>query len=182
MSAHVCPWWFAYTFDHPLRKLVHPPKRMFGGLFPAGGRAIDVGCGMGYFSIGLAQVGGPEARVTGLDIQQRMLETAARRAQRAGVADRTAFRLVDPDRPDLGGPADLILLFWMLHEAPDEGTLLRAVRSALAPDGRVMIAEPKGHVRAAAFERSLRIAGDHGLRVADRPRVALSHAALLGAE
>ena len=27
---HVCPWWLAYTFDNPLRRLVHNPEKMLG--------------------------------------------------------------------------------------------------------------------------------------------------------
>ena len=48
---HVCPWWFAYTFDNPVRKLFHNPHKIFGGSIREGMTAMDIGCGMGYFSI-----------------------------------------------------------------------------------------------------------------------------------
>ena len=48
---HVCPWWFAYTFDNPLRRLVHNPEKMLQKFIKEGDTVVDIGCGMGYFSI-----------------------------------------------------------------------------------------------------------------------------------
>jgi hypothetical protein len=28
---HVCPWWLAYTFDNPLRRLIHNPRKILSG-------------------------------------------------------------------------------------------------------------------------------------------------------
>ena len=27
---HICPWWLAFTFDNPARKLIHPSKKRIG--------------------------------------------------------------------------------------------------------------------------------------------------------
>ena len=48
---HVCPWWLAYTFDNPLRRLVHNPEKMLQKFIKEGDTVVDIGCGMGYFSI-----------------------------------------------------------------------------------------------------------------------------------
>jgi len=53
MGDHICPWWFAYTFDNPFRRFFHNPEKMLGSYVSRGMTVLDVGCGMGFFSIGL---------------------------------------------------------------------------------------------------------------------------------
>ncbi|MBU4143260.1 hypothetical protein KJ590_04695, partial [Patescibacteria group bacterium] len=48
----VCPWWLCYSFDNPLRRLFHDPERLLGPYVKTGMTAVDIGCGMGYFTIG----------------------------------------------------------------------------------------------------------------------------------
>ena len=59
---HVCPWWLAYTFDNPLRRLIHKPEKIFDGLVQPGMTVMDVGCGMGYVTLGLAEIVGEGCR------------------------------------------------------------------------------------------------------------------------
>lgn len=49
--------------------------------------AADIGCGMGYFSIGLAKIVKANGRVIVVDIQRKMLEVLEKRAKKAGVFD-----------------------------------------------------------------------------------------------
>jgi SAM-dependent methyltransferase len=66
---------------------------------PAGGRILDVGCGTGRHSVGLALAG---YRPTGVDLSGGMLEVGRSRAERAGVevewirADAIAYRSDEP--------------------------------------------------------------------------------------
>jgi 2-polyprenyl-3-methyl-5-hydroxy-6-metoxy-1,4-benzoquinol methylase len=170
---HVCPWWFAYTFDHPLRRLVHRPEKILGGYVHEGSRAIDIGCGMGYFTIAMAQLG---ARVVAVDLQQKMLDVLAKRATRAGVRDRIELRLADENSLHLDVRADFVLAFWMLHEVPDPQRMLNEVRAVLAPGGTLLVAEPRGHVSGTLFEKETDLAVAAGFTVAGTPRIALSRA------
>src|SRR5260370_10657098 len=52
-----------------------------------GMRVLDVGAGIGRFSIPVAARVGPNGEVVALDIQQEMLESLAKRASEAGLAD-----------------------------------------------------------------------------------------------
>jgi hypothetical protein len=45
-----CPWWLCFTFDNPVRRLLHNPEQILGGLIQPGQTVADIGCGMGYFS------------------------------------------------------------------------------------------------------------------------------------
>lgn len=69
----VCPWWLCFTFDNPLRKLLHNPEAILGSYIQPGTNVIDLGAGMGYFSIPMAKLVGPAGHVTAIDIQTKML-------------------------------------------------------------------------------------------------------------
>jgi 2-polyprenyl-3-methyl-5-hydroxy-6-metoxy-1,4-benzoquinol methylase len=175
---HVCPWWVAYTFDNPLRKLIHNPNKIFSDLVKNGMTVIDVGCGMGYFSIGMARLVGASGKVIAVDLQQKMLDIMFTRARRAGVADRIFPLRGEADM--IGGiePADFILAFWMVHEVRDKNHFFLQLRSNLTADGKILIAEPNMHVTAEELDKTIKIAQDTGLRYCDRPKIRLSRTAL----
>lgn len=180
MSTHVCPWWLAYTFDNPLRRLIHPPAKVVGPYIEAGDAVMDVGCGMGHFSLGMARLVGPEGRVYAVDLQGEMLEVTMKRAAREGLE-----KIIEPIRctPDSLGVAselDFALASWMLHEVPDQRGFLIQVRELLKPEGRFLFTEPGFHVKAAEMEAELKLAGEVGFEVLERPKVTFSHAGLVG--
>jgi ubiquinone/menaquinone biosynthesis C-methylase UbiE len=175
----VCPWWFCRAFDNPLRRLVHNPEQILAGLVQPGQTALDLGCGLGYFSIPLARLVGPQGRVICVDLQAQMLAGVRRRAERAGVADRIRLHRAVLDGVDLGHTADFALAFWMLHEVPDQAGFLGDVCACLKPGGRLLVVEPRIHVGGAAFERSVEVACAVGFVQVARPAVALSRAVVL---
>jgi ubiquinone/menaquinone biosynthesis C-methylase UbiE len=177
-SGNVCPWWLCPTFDNPLRRLIQNPDRILAGLVQPGQTALDLGCGMGYFSIPLARLVSPGGKVICVDLQEQMLAGVRRRAERAGVADRIRLHRVGTDRLGLTETTDFALAFWMLHEVPGQAAFLAEVRAWLKPGGRLLIVEPRIHVGSAAFERSVEVARSIGLAPIARPAVALSQTVL----
>jgi ubiquinone/menaquinone biosynthesis C-methylase UbiE len=178
-TSHVCPWWFAYSFDNPLRRLFHNPAAMLGAWVRPGARAVDIGCGMGYFSIGMAEMVGPNGRVTAVDLQQKMLDVLAKRAERRAVLDRIDRVKADEDDLHLTEPADFVLAFWMVHEVPDQRGLFDQALHILQPGGAMLVVEPRGHVSREMLDGSVAAAESAGFAVAERPRVRFSRAALL---
>ena len=175
----VCPWWLLPTFDNPLRRLIHNPYRMLGGLVHSGQTVVDLGCGMGYFSIPLARMVGPQGKVICVDVQQQMLDGLRRRAARAGVLSQITLHRCEPTQLGLAEPADFVLAFWMLHEVPDQTAFLAEIAAHLKPKGRLLIVEPRVHVRGAAFHMSVEIARNVGFAPMAGPAVAMSRAVLL---
>ena len=177
MGGHVCPWWGGYFIDNRFRRLLHQPAQILAPYIQAGMTAMDFGCGMGFCAIPLAGMVGDNGCVIAVDLQQRMLDVLAKRAQRAGVADRIRTHCCERDSIGIHESIDFILAFWSAHEAPDLRRLLEELHACLASDGKFLLVEPKGHISAARFERMLAVAEEVGLVLDDEPRVGMSRAA-----
>jgi len=178
MSVHVCPWWLAFTFDNRLRRFVHPPEKTLGSCVTPGMTALDLGCGLGYWSIALARMVGDDGLVISADLQQKMLAILEKRAQRAGVRHRIRTHRSQPDQLGIDCAADFALAFWIVHEVPDQRRFLTQVRSCLRQAARFLIVEPRLHVSARAFRDTIELASETGFRLSDEPHVPLSRAAL----
>jgi len=176
----VCPWWLCFTFDNPLRKLLHNPEAILSPYVRPGDRVIDIGPGMGYFTIPLARLVGPEGHVMAIDIQEEMLSALRSRAKKHGVSERIDGYLASQKSLGIHEKADFILAFWMAHEVPDQSLFFREVRDLLKPSGLLLLAEPIIHVSRKYFLRTLQSAIEIGLVVKESPKIRLSHSALLG--
>jgi ubiquinone/menaquinone biosynthesis C-methylase UbiE len=179
MASYVCPWWAApFTINTPLRKLVHDPRKIVGPYVKSGMTVLDVGCGVGWFSIPMAVMAGEAGKVLAVDLQRQMLDMLRRRAEKAGVADRIELHQCEKDRLGIDAELDFALVFAMLHEVPDPDRLLGEIYTNLKPGGKLLLAEPPIHVPAKAFAREAAVAEEVGFRLLDRPRLRWSHAAL----
>lgn len=174
LGPHTCPWWFGYTFDNPLRRLFHDPVSILGKLAGPGQTVVDIGCGLGYFTIALAKIIGPGGKVIALDVQPQMIHRARRRAERKNLANHIDFHICNPDHLGVDCPVDFVLAFWVVHEVPDIKGLLVEIRSFLRPGGQILIAEPKGHVSASRFAETVELARQVGYKISDGPPVRFS--------
>jgi ubiquinone/menaquinone biosynthesis C-methylase UbiE len=176
----VCPWWLCYSFDNPLRRLFHDPEPLLAPFVKPGMTAVDIGCGMGYFTIPLARITGPGGKVIAVDLQQRMLDALKKRASKAGVADRIIPHRCQKESLGVGGPADFALAFWMAHEVPDKPRFFREIFALLKQGGQLLLVEPKIHVTLRDFERTLAVCREVGFHLLDEPAIALSRTVLMG--
>ncbi len=143
---------------------------------------LDVGSGMGYFSLPMARYVGPKGRVVCVDLQEQMIAGLMRRAERAGLSGNIETRICREDSlgiDDLKGRVDFVLLFAVFHEVPDGERLFKEISRAMKRGALLLIAEPRGHVRKKEFDETLALAAGCGFEVVERPEVKLSHAALL---
>ena len=182
MPHRVCPWWLGYLLASPIRRLAQNPSGTVAPYVREGMTVLEPGPGMGFFTLDLARLVGSSGRVVAVDIQPKMLSVLARRARKAGLADRIDIRLAEPDSmplEDLAGKVDFALAFAMVHELPDQVRFFSQVAAALKPGASLLLVEPSGHVKPPEFDAELKVAADAGLVLANRPSVGRSHAALL---
>jgi len=182
MAERVCPVWIGYLLASPLRKLLCDPRKILGPYVKTGMTALDVGSAMGFFSLPMAELVGPDGRVICVDLQEKMIKSLERRASKAGLAERVQTRVCSQNSlglDDLRGRVDFALAFAMVHEVPDAATLFSEIHGALKPGGAALVAEPKGHVTAARFEASVSAGVQSGFEIVEKPIIRLSHAVLL---
>jgi 2-polyprenyl-3-methyl-5-hydroxy-6-metoxy-1,4-benzoquinol methylase len=178
---HVCPWWFCFTFDNFLRKLFHNPEKMLRPYVEEGNMVLEIGPGMGYFSIPLARIVGERGNVIAADVQPEMLRALQKRAKRSGVEQRIITHLCSNDSLGLNSPFDFILAFWMVHEVPSQLVFFKEIKSLLNPSGRFLLSEPILHVSRAMYEKTIETAESVGLILKERPKISLSRSALFTA-
>ena len=176
---HTCPWWLCFTFDNPLRRLIQNPDLILRGLVQPGQTVLDIGCGMGYFSLPLARLVGPNGTVICVDMQAQMLEAARRKAGKAGLDSRMRFQRCTENSLGLTTAADFALTFWMVHEVNHQDKFLREIKESLNPSGTLLIAEPKLHVTRVDFNKTVSTALEEGFVMAAEPKVSMSMAVLL---
>ena len=172
---HTCPWWICKAFDNPLRKLIHNPSQILSPYVSPDDTVLDIGCGMGYFTIELAKLVGPKGQVIAADLQEQMLNGLR---QRAGLLSRIQLQQSSPDKIGAQGPVDFALAFWMVHEVHNQPAFLGEIYALLKPGGQLLIVEPKLHVSGKAFEQTLNQAKTLGFQAILLPKVRASRAVL----
>ena len=184
MTHRVCPWWLGYWLTCPLRRYGQDPHKILAPYVREGMTVLEPGPGMGFFTLELARLVGSSGRVVAVDVQRKMIERLKRRAAKAGLLDRVDARVAPAESmgiTDLQDSADFTLAFAVVHEFPDAGRFFAEVAAASKPRATILLAEPSGHVKAAAFDSELQAAAAAaaGLSLVDRPSIRRSHAALL---
>jgi ubiquinone/menaquinone biosynthesis C-methylase UbiE len=182
MAHHICPWWLGYFHVSPLRRLVESPTKLLAPLVREGMVVVEPGCGMGFFTLHAARMVGHSGRVVAVDLQERMLRGLERRARRAGLAGRIERRLAtagDLGVDDLAGAVDLALALHVVHEVPDQAAFFGQLAHTLKPGGRLLVVEPKGHVKEADLARSMSLAERQGLAIDATASLPIERSALL---
>jgi ubiquinone/menaquinone biosynthesis C-methylase UbiE len=108
---------------------------------PKGAAVADIGAGSGYMTALLAGAVGPTGRVYANDVQPQMVDMLRRRFQGPRYAQVTIVQgaIDDPKLP--AGSVDLELLVDVYHEFSQPQAMLRHLREALKPAGRMALVE-----------------------------------------
>lgn len=183
MAKRVCPVWVGYLLASPLRKLFQNPKKILGPYVNEGMNVLDIGCAMGFFSLPMAEMVGHQGKIYCIDVQEKMIATLIKRAKKAGLSDNIEARVCPSDSlglKDLSEQIDFAVASAVVHEVPSAESFFSEVYTALKPSGRLLVAEPKGHVSQDNFEITESQAKQAGFNVINRPQISRSLSVLLG--
>jgi len=143
---------------------------------------LDFGSAMGYFSIPIARLVGPEGKVVCVDIQERMLQALMKRANKAEVGHIIEPFLITSPVTDLEkyhNKIDFVLLFAVAHEVPDQDVLFSEIAKALKPGGRFLFSEPSDHVSKPDFSVAVKNAEKHGFQQVENLIIRRANSVLL---
>jgi ubiquinone/menaquinone biosynthesis C-methylase UbiE len=140
MGVAGAPW-----LDRAEREAEEQPTRALQIMQIMPGMTVaDIGAGSGYFTERLARLVGPTGRVFATDIQQGMIDLLKRRLSGQKIQNVMVI-LSEPSNPLLpAGTIDLALMVDVYHELGNPQTVLGHIRTALKPDGRLVLVEYKG--------------------------------------
>jgi len=182
MAKTLCPVWMGYLLLNPLRRLVEDPQKCLGDFVKEGMLVVEVGCGMGYFTLPIAGMVGESGRVVAIDLQEGMLQVLRKRAHRKGVADRIETRLTKKGPmplADLEGRVDLVVAMHVIHEVDDQDDFLGDLVQALKTGGIFVCGEPRGHVKEGEFDTTTGRLVSLGLEKVERRKYLTSYRAIL---
>lgn len=111
-----------------------------------GDQVLDVGSGLGQMSLAMAQAGGTDSRVLGIERSDEQIAKAVESRDAAGLsAERVEFRKGDALKLALGdnerGRFDLAFTRFLLEHVPDPLAVVRQMVSAVRPGGRIVLAD-----------------------------------------
>jgi len=182
MADRVCPFWIGLLMASPLRKLFENPEKILSKHIKPDMTVLDVGCALGFFTLAAAKLIGSGGKVYAVDLQQKMINSLNRRITRAKLTNRIETRVCNEDSleiDDLTEQIDLALAFYVVHEVPDVQKLFDQIYRSLKPDGRLFIAEPRGHVTIDEFKITLDLAQKAGFELIESPEIKRARTGLL---
>lgn len=120
-------------------------------------RVLDVACGTGRGTVGLAQAVGTNGRVDALDLSEAMLEQARAKIEKLGLSDRVQFKQGNArELPYPDNTFDLVYNGYMFDLIPLDGfaPILKEMARVLKPGGKlVLVNMSKPDERKTFFEK-----------------------------
>ena len=113
-----------------------------------GKRVIDIGCGGGLLSEGMARRG---ATVTGIDLGEAPLAVARLHAEKSGVEVEYLQVLAEEIAEQRAGEYDAVTCLEMLEHVPDPASVIRACAKLVKPGGQVFFSTINRNPKAFLF-------------------------------
>lgn len=101
----------------------------------------DVGAGVGYFTLRIARRVGSEGKVYATDVQPEMLTMLKERAAKVNLTNIETVLGTERDPKLPRGLMDIVLMVDVYHELSQPEKMLRGIRAALKPNGRLVLIE-----------------------------------------
>ncbi|GAA3950080.1 bifunctional 3-demethylubiquinone 3-O-methyltransferase/2-octaprenyl-6-hydroxy phenol methylase [Allohahella marinimesophila] len=99
-------------------------------------KVLDVGCGGGLLSEGMASLG---AHVTGIDMAETPLSVARLHSLDSGVEVNYEQRTIESMLPQHAGSFDVVTCLEMLEHVPDPAAIVKACAQLVKPGGHVFL-------------------------------------------
>jgi ubiquinone/menaquinone biosynthesis C-methylase UbiE len=106
-----------------------------------GERILEIGPGVGYYTLDMAGWVGPDGKIEIFDLQQEFLDHTTARASERGLTNVTPTQGDATALPYEDNSMDAVVLTAVLGEIPDPVAALRQIARVLKPTGRLVVGE-----------------------------------------
>lgn len=133
-----------HKLDNEDRKKEMPPKDTLKNmLLTKQDNFLDVGAGIGYFSIAASEIIGENKKVYAVDTSEEMLEELKRRIQKENINNILPMNGNKYNTDIENNSVSYIFMSNVLHEVEDKELFLKNYLEKLKPDGKIGIVEFK---------------------------------------
>ena len=175
----ICPVERAGSLDSKFRRWLQNPQKILRPYIKEGMTVLDLGCGPGFFSIDMAQMVGNSGGVIASDLQKGMLQKVRDKIKGTELEKRITLHKCEENKIGVSKHVDFVLLFYMVHEIPNQEEFFNEIRTILRPNGQVLMVEPPFHVSKSAFKETVGKARDAGFTDVEGPNVLFSKTVIL---
>jgi ubiquinone/menaquinone biosynthesis C-methylase UbiE len=135
-----CPYGQRFWVEAPHPIITRDRLRSVLGPEP-GQRVLEIGPGVGYYTLDMAEWVGPEGRIEIFDLQQEFLDHTTNRAAERGLANVIPTQGDATALPYEDDSMDAVVLTAVLGEIPEPVAALAQIRRVLKPSGRLVVGE-----------------------------------------
>ena len=181
----VCPFWMGYFLLNPFRYIGQNPKKILKPFVKENFKVLEIGCGMGFFTIEIARLIGENGKLYCVDIQDKMLEALKKRAERKKLSSRIELIKCSENSlmiDRLKNEIDFIFAFAVVHEIPDKENFFEEISASTKTGAKLLIAEPKKVVSKIEFKEEIECAEKFGFRMETNLKINGTESVLLTRE
>jgi len=177
-DSKVCSAESSGFLDTRFRKLFQNPEKILKPYIKKDMVVLDVGCGPRFFTMEISKLLKNSGKIIAADLQEEMLLKLKNKIDKEKL-NNIELHKTEKNSIDLNEKVDFILVFYMLHEVPNQKTFLEELKGLLNKDGKILISEPKFHVKKEDFEKSVKLIKDSGFEIIEEPNIFISRSVLI---
>jgi ubiquinone/menaquinone biosynthesis C-methylase UbiE len=144
-TSNIAYWTIRLMHDNPILPLVRNPDKLLkaAGL-KEGHKALEVGCGPGFFTIPAAKIVGDAGHVYAVDINPRAVDRVTKKTKREALTNVTASCINASDTGLPGGSIDLAFVFGLRSVAGGLENVLSELHRVVRPGGTLSFEKTRG--------------------------------------
>ena len=108
-----------------------------------------------------------------------MLQKLEKKIMNKDLKNRIKLHKSQNDKIGVTEKPDFVLVFYVLHEVPNQLSFLKEIKSLLKSESKVLIVEPKFHVSEKDFDKSISLIRQIGFNIIEKPKIFFSRAVLM---
>ncbi|PKP02189.1 MAG: SAM-dependent methyltransferase [Bacteroidetes bacterium HGW-Bacteroidetes-6] len=167
------------ALDSSFRHRFQNPGKILSDYLHPGMTVLDLGCGPGFFTIGMACMLDSSSKVIAADIQTGMLEKVKQKIEESDLECIVQIHQCQEKSLNLTDKIDFVFAFYSFHEMSYPDEIIDEIKLLLKPGGLVYIAEQKFHVSKSSFIDIIEKMRKKGFEITSQPKVFLSRAVVM---